>query len=71
MSLNPPRPVEGTELYNLMSGYNAARGEFRNEYKNFVEMDISRLTADGSNMGEDSSDDDDDSHECKELIYGE
>ncbi|KAL3856457.1 hypothetical protein ACJMK2_011213 [Sinanodonta woodiana] len=43
LSENPPRPAEGSSVYNEMAGYMAARGDFTSEYDNFMEIDLRQM----------------------------
>ncbi|XP_005100460.1 transcriptional adapter 2-alpha [Aplysia californica] len=45
LSDNPPRPAEGSNLWNEMGGYSAARCDFNTEHDNFLELDICHLTS--------------------------
>lgn len=40
---DPPRPSEGSSIYQDMSGYMAARGDFLAEFSNYAENDVAEL----------------------------
>ncbi|RUS80030.1 hypothetical protein EGW08_012200 [Elysia chlorotica] len=59
LSDNPPRPAENSTLWSEMAGYSAARGDFSDEYDNFVEIEISEIDFD-----KDMADSEDEASDC-------
>ena len=67
VSNDPPRPKEGTTLYQEMAGYSAPRGEFTTEYDNYAEMEISHIHGeDFTQMKDEEEDNDADKEEEEE-----
>ena len=77
VSDDPPRPADGSPLYQEMGGYSAPRGDFSTEFNNYAEHDICSITFDEDGHGylpSDAEEDEEESgydQEDNELMNGE